>query len=142
MGGRELRSLLQFSERWPCHIWLVGRMLFSALEANLGLGQGLLVYPILIFLPLSWRSPGMTEILLIGTLNLNQSINQYNKNYNILNPTYFSISGKLFYILYLTTFWTNIGRTIFCLFDLILYVPSTIFQIYRDGSSWVEPVLS
>ena len=30
----------------------------------------------------------------------------------------------------------------FCLFDLILYVPSTIFQLYRDGSSWVEPVLS
>ena len=28
------------------------------------------------------------------------------------------------------------------LIDLILYVPSTIFQIYRDGSSWVEPVLS
>ena len=22
------------------------------------------------------------------------------------------------------------------------YVPSTIFQLYRDGSSWVEPVLS
>ena len=30
----------------------------------------------------------------------------------------------------------------FILFDLILYVPSTIFQINRDGSSWVEPVLS
>ena len=29
-----------------------------------------------------------------------------------------------------------------CLFDLILYVPSTIFHLYRDGSSWVEPVLS
>ena len=29
-----------------------------------------------------------------------------------------------------------------CLFDLILYVPSTIFQLYRDGSSWDEPVLS
>ena len=29
-----------------------------------------------------------------------------------------------------------------CLFDLILYVPSTIFQLYRDGSSWVESVLS
>ena len=28
------------------------------------------------------------------------------------------------------------------LFDLVLYVPSTIFQICRDGSSWVEPVLS
>ena len=30
----------------------------------------------------------------------------------------------------------------FVLFDLILYVPSTIFQLYIDGSSWVEPVLS
>ena len=29
-----------------------------------------------------------------------------------------------------------------CLFDLILYVLSTIFQLNRDGSSWVEPVLS
>ena len=28
------------------------------------------------------------------------------------------------------------------MFDLILYAPSTIFQLYRDGSSWVEPVLS
>ena len=28
------------------------------------------------------------------------------------------------------------------LFDLILYVPSTIFQLNKDGSSWVEPVLS
>ena len=28
------------------------------------------------------------------------------------------------------------------LFDLILYVPSTIFQLNRDVSSWVEPVLS
>ena len=29
-----------------------------------------------------------------------------------------------------------------CLFDLILYVPSTIVQLYRDRSSWVEPELS
>ena len=29
-----------------------------------------------------------------------------------------------------------------CLFVLILNVPSTIFQLYRDGSSLVEPVLS
>ena len=29
-----------------------------------------------------------------------------------------------------------------CLFDLILHVPSTIFQLNRDGSSWIEPVLS
>ena len=26
-----------------------------------------------------------------------------------------------------------------CLFDLILYFPSTIFQLNREGSSWVEP---
>ena len=32
--------------------------------------------------------------------------------------------------------------TIYVLFDLILYVPSTIFQLNRDGSSWVETVLS
>ena len=30
----------------------------------------------------------------------------------------------------------------FVLFDLILNVQSTIFQFNRDGSSWVEPVLS
>ena len=30
----------------------------------------------------------------------------------------------------------------FCLFVLILYVPSTIFQLNRDGSTRVEPVLS
>ena len=28
------------------------------------------------------------------------------------------------------------------LFNLIVYIPSTIFQLNRDGSSWVEPVLS
>ena len=31
---------------------------------------------------------------------------------------------------------------VFDLFDLILYVPSTIFQLQRDGSSWIEPALS
>ena len=29
-----------------------------------------------------------------------------------------------------------------CLFDLILCVPPTIFQLKREGSSLVEPVLS
>ena len=28
-----------------------------------------------------------------------------------------------------------------CLFDLILYVPSTIFLLCRDGYFWIEPVL-
>ena len=40
----------------------------------------------------------------------------------------------------------NMGRSHYdngtFLFDLILYVPSTIFQLNRDRSSWVEPVLS
>ena len=34
--------------------------------------------------------------------------------------------------------WSVLPR--FLLFDLILYVPSTIFQLNRDGSSCVEPV--
>ena len=33
--------IMQLSERWPCHIWLVGRMKFAALEANLGGGRDL-----------------------------------------------------------------------------------------------------
>ena len=36
----------------------------------------------------------------------------------------------------------RISLSFVCLFDLIRYVPSTIFQLYRDGSTWVEPVLS
>ena len=31
---------------------------------------------------------------------------------------------------------------IFVLFDLIIYIPSTIFQLCRYRSSWVEPVLT
>ena len=39
--------------------------------------------------------------------------------------------------------WTLYSAVSFvCLFDLILYIPSTIFQLNRDGSSWVEPLLS
>ena len=29
-----------------------------------------------------------------------------------------------------------------CMFDFILYVPANSFQLYQDGSSWFEPVLS
>ena len=35
----------------------------------------------------------------------------------------------------------RLNRVTVCLI-LILYVPSTIFQLHREGSSWVEPVLS
>ena len=33
--------MLQLSKIWPCHIWLVGRMKYGSLEANLILGHGL-----------------------------------------------------------------------------------------------------
>ena len=39
-----------------------------------------------------------------------------------------------------TYHYGNLGLV--CLFDLILYVPSTIFQFNRDGSSCVDSVLS
>ena len=35
--GRVVHSLLQLSERWPCHILFVGRMEFASLETRLGL---------------------------------------------------------------------------------------------------------
>ena len=46
-------------------------------------------------------------------------------------------AGKLF-----ATMLLHSCFPLFCLFDLILYVLSTIFQLNRDGSSWAEPVLS
>ena len=49
-----------------------------------------------------------------------------------LSPKSYLTSG------YDIIFWHDM----ICLFDLILYVPSTIFQLNRDGSSLVEPTLS
>ena len=37
------------------------------------------------------------------------------------------------------SFIQQTGEAVFLL-DLIVYVPSTIFQLNRDGSSWVESV--
>ena len=37
---------------------------------------------------------------------------------------------------------TTLPLSLHLIVDLVLYVPSTIFQLNRDGSSWVEPVLS
>ena len=58
----------------PCcsfHTWLVDRVKFASLEANLvGVGA-FIVYPILFSLSLSGRSPNMTKILLTETLSLN-----------------------------------------------------------------------
>ena len=48
--------------------------------------------------------------------------------------------------IYFCEIFLNFGKkrydVSFVLFDLILYVSSAIFQLYRDGSSWVEPVQS
>ena len=41
MVGKEERSLLQLSERWPCHIWPVDRMTLASLEPNSSLGLDL-----------------------------------------------------------------------------------------------------
>ena len=49
VGGRELRSLLELLAIWSCHIWLVVRIKFASLMANLSLGHGLLFYHILLF---------------------------------------------------------------------------------------------
>ena len=46
------------------------------------------------------------------------------------------------YMCFVVTSWERADLLALVLFDLFLYVPSTIFQLYRDGSSWVEPVLS
>ena len=58
-----------------------------------------------------------------------------------------SIVGPLLFLLYINAIVKNIGSNIRLfandfLLDWILYVPSAIFQLCRDGSSWVEPVLS
>ena len=84
-SGRTVCSLLQLSERWPCHIRLFGNMKFASLVANSGGGRmkfasleanlGGSLFFFLFSLPLS-RSSIMTEIMLTGTLSLN-TINQH-----------------------------------------------------------------
>ena len=60
-----------------------------------------------------------------------------------MDHLFFVLCFTCFRICSLLPFGHLLGMfSLFCLFDLILYVPSTIFQLYRDGSSWVEPVLS
>ena len=49
VGGRELGSLLELLAICSRHIRLVVRIKFASRVANLSLGQGLLVYHILIF---------------------------------------------------------------------------------------------
>ena len=46
------------------------------------------------------------------------------------------------FIQHMCTMHNGHNDTTVAMFDLILNVPSTIFQLNRDGSSWVEPLLS
>ena len=72
--SRELRSLLELLAIWSFNMRLFVRINFASLGANLRLGQGLIVYPILLFfLPFSRRSPDMTGIVLTGMLNLHST---------------------------------------------------------------------
>ena len=43
-------TLLQFSEKWPSHTWLVDRMNFASFRQIWGGGRGRLIYPILLLL--------------------------------------------------------------------------------------------
>ena len=54
VGGRQVHSLLQLSERRPCHIWTVDRMKFASLDANL-------VGPIPFFFSLSLSLGGVPK---------------------------------------------------------------------------------
>ena len=75
------------------------------------------------------------QIVAIYIVDVQTSIDVINLLSCMLNLTvygiYPAINGKMQQLL-----------ALLCLFDLILYVPSTIFQLNSDGSSWIEPVLS
>ena len=68
----------------------------------------------------------------------------------VVSPKHFwqiSIRPRITFVLAVLTLFMLLdylhrGSYMICLFDLILYVPSTIFQLYKDESSWVEPVQS
>ena len=66
-----------------------------------------------------------------------------NKGMSYIYLFRYQVAGILFTLVNLTLCkLMDSSYFVFCLFDLILYVQSTIYQLIRDGSSWVEPVLS
>ena len=54
-GGRVVHTPMYFSERWPCHIWLVDRIKFASIEAKLGGGSGPFSLSYSFSLPLFWE---------------------------------------------------------------------------------------
>ena len=81
---------------------------------------------------MSWNIPKSKETSSIESdprLNLKESKRNMGKSWEDIDYT-------LQYFLFL------ISLQFMSSFDFILYVPVTIVQLNRDGSSWVEPVLS
>ena len=65
---------------------------------------------------------------------------EFRNNPENFHACYFEDSARILFLE--TTNQQTFENAIVYLFVLILYIPSTIFQLHRDGSSWVEPVLS
>ena len=65
-----------------------------------------------------------------------------NKKFFLLYKYASILNLTVFILLYTALMMMMMIMVFVCFFDLILYVPSTIFQLNRTGSSWVEPVLS
>ena len=59
-----------------------------------------------------------------------------------INLSFYPINYNIYSLENHPHYWARLNFGFVHLFDLILYVPSKIFQLNRDGSSWVEPVLS
>ena len=68
----------------------------------------------------------------------------WSSNYTILAANHNSTDQTAQLCRLISSFDMDIEQKQFplILLDLILYFPSTIFQLNRDGSSWVEPVQS
>ena len=83
-----------------------------------------------------------TKTYVVGTQknHFNETVLLSSKNIHKFKDKWINKSSDTIFSLIFFFFYLS-GRFVF-LFDLILYVPSTIFQLYRDESSWVEPVLS
>ena len=105
----------------------------------------------------------LQQVHQLARTNLKKTVNYRKKHYNIKRSKSVLASGQAEWLyepskrpgvcVKLTPKWKGPALVLqklddliylvnFCLFNLVLYVPSTIFQLYRDGSSWVEPVPS
>ena len=81
------------------------------------------------------------------TFNSERFIHSFGARVRNMHENMTFVIGMLNYVSYQFVLVLSILRPkkpfgLICLFDLIVYVPLTIFQLYRDGSSWVEPALN